>query len=392
MTPEERKQLQDGLIDAMKKHGDEITTLVRKHDEDLKTYGAVQDGTKTAIAELNTKGTEIQQRLLALEQKSVAEPQPALQAKSVGQTVIESDQMKGLSASGAGKVRIGVKAITSLGTAGVGVVVQRQPGVIQEPLMRLTIRDLLSPGRTSSNMIEYIRENVFTNSADVVSEGTLKPESTITFERADVGVKTIAHWMQATRQILADFPQLSSLIDGRLRYGLQLVEEREILLGDGTGEHLLGIIPQATAYNTAYTETDDTQLDIIRHAILQVRESFYPSTGIVMSPHDWHDIELKKDGEQRYLMAQPQGRLSPMLWGLPVVESDAMEYREFLVGAFALAATLFDREDATVQVSTEDRDNFVRNLVTILAEERLALAVFRPRAFVHGSMPATAST
>lgn len=396
MTEEERKALIEGLKSAIHAQGAESLELVKKHDADIKEFGKVQEGTKAAFAELNVKGQEIQSRLLALEQKSVNEPQSERAEKSVGDRVAESDEYKAFAANGSaggkGQVRINVKTITSIGTAGLGVVTQRQPGVIQEPLMRMTIRDLLSPGRTNSNLIEWIREDVFTNSADVVSEGTLKPESNITFTRADVGVKTIAHWIQATRQILADFPQLASLIDGRLRYGLLLKEEQEILLGDGTGEHLLGLIPQATDYNTGYTESDDTQIDIIRHAILQVREAYYPATGIVLSPHDWHDIELKKDNENRYLMASPQGRLSPMLWGLPVVESDGMTYRQFLVGAFAMAATLFDREDATVMVSTEDRDNFVRNLVTILAEERIALAVSRPRAFVHGTMPATAST
>src|SRR5690606_24771711 len=113
---------------------------------------------------------------------------------------------------------------------------------------------------------------------------------------------------------------------------------------------------------------------------------------IVLTPTDWHNIELTKDNENRYLMANPQGNLPPMLWGRPVVESDAMPADQFLVGAFRLAATLFDREQATLAISTEDRDNFVKNLVTILVEERIALAVSRPRAFVHGSFPAGSTT
>ncbi len=192
--------------------------------------------------------------------------------------------------------------------------------------------------------------------------------------------------------MLADFTQLATLINGRLTYGLKIAEENQILLGDGTGENVLGLIPQATDYNTALTRAGDTMIDIIRHAILQVRLAFYPATGIVLTPTDWHNIELTKDNENRYLMAQPQGVLPPMLWGRPVVESDGMPADQFLVGAFRLAATLFDREESSVQVSTEDRDNFVKNMVTILAEERVALAVSRPAAFVHGSFPAGSTT
>jgi HK97 family phage major capsid protein len=91
-------------------------------------------------------------------------------------------------------------------------------------------------------------------------------------------------------------------------------------------------------------------------------------------------------------MANPAGNLPPMLWGRPVVESDAMPEDQFLVGAFRLAATLFDREQATIAISTEDRDNFIKNMVTILCEERLALAVARPAAFVHGGFPAGSTT
>jgi HK97 family phage major capsid protein len=192
--------------------------------------------------------------------------------------------------------------------------------------------------------------------------------------------------------VLADFPMLASLINGRLRIGLGIAEENEILLGDGTGEHLLGLIPQATDYNTSLNRAGDTMIDTIRHAMLQVTLAYYPSTGIVMSPTDWHNLELTKDNENRYLMASPSSRTPPMLWGLPVVASHAMVQGGFLVGAFALAATLWDREDANVSVSTEDQDNFVKNMVTILCEERLALTVERPRAFVYGNFPIGSTT
>jgi HK97 family phage major capsid protein len=207
-----------------------------------------------------------------------------------------------------------------------------------------------------------------------------------------VPVRTIAHWIHATRQELSDFPQLQTLINGRLTYGLKIVEENQILLGDGTGENILGLIPQATAYNTALNRANDSFIDVIRHAILQVRLAFYPADGIVLTPTDWHNIELTKDNENRYLMANPQGNMPPMLWGRPVVESDGMPNDQFLVGAFRMAATLFDREQATIAVSTEDRDNFIKNMVTILVEERIALAVARPAAFVHGSFPAGSTT
>jgi HK97 family phage major capsid protein len=58
----------------------------------------------------------------------------------------------------------------------------------------------------------------------------------------------------------------------------------------------------------------------------------------------------------------------------------------FLVGAFALGAQIYDRLTATVMISTENEDDFIRNLVTVLCEERLAFAVKRPAAFVKGQL------
>ena len=87
----------------------------------------------------------------------------------------------------------------------------------------------------------------------------------------------------------------------------------------------------------------------------------------------------------------PQGTLSPTLWGLPVVATQSMASGKFLAGAFQLGAQIFDRMDAMVEISTEDDQNFRKNLVTVLAEERLALAVYRPEAFVKGDFAAAAT-
>lgn len=405
-TPSEelQKQVRE-ILEAMKARDTNLDGALKKHSEDLTTFGKVQEGTKEAIAELTKKGQELHGRMHDLEQKMADAEKLDAKGKpvSLGEKFVADPKLKdyALIARSAGNTSYrwnlnanGLKQITTVeGSGGAGVWSTRLPGVIEEPLRPLSIRDLLDTGSTDSNLIEWVRENVFTNEADVVSEGALKPESNITYERQDVPVRTIAHWIRASKQVLADFKQLQTLINGRMRWGLKIVEENQILYGDGTGENLLGLIPQATAYNTALTRTGDTMIDIIRHAILQVRLAFYPASGIVLSPTDWHNIELTKDNENRYLMASPSSRTPPMLWGLPVVESDGMGTSgEFLVGAFRLAATMFDREEAAILLSTEDRDNFIRNLVTILAEERLALAVTRPAAFVHGGFPSGSTT
>ena len=141
---------------------------------------------------------------------------------------------------------------------------------------------------------------------------------------------------------------------------------------------------------TGVTVVNETMIDRLRLAMLQTTLALFPATGIVLNPTDWASIELTKDTQNRYLWANPGGLIGPTIWGLPVAESLAQPQNNFLAGAFKYASQIFDREDANVQMSTEDRDNFVKNMVTILAEERLALAIYRPQALIKGTFtPAT---
>lgn len=402
MTPQERDALIEGIKAVLAQKATEANTIMLALKADVEKYGTEQEARKAAMATLNGDVQKLAGQITSLEQKwaeSQIQARPGRGGeKSAGVLFTESDQFKQYAANAPvhGKShsgRFGLKTITSIeGSGGSGIWTDRLPGVVLPNLMPLTVRNLLGSGRTTSNLIEWIRENVFTNGADVVSEGALKPESNITYTREDVPVRTIAHWIRGTRQVLSDFPQLQTLINGRLTYGLKLAEENQLLLGDGTGENLLGLVPQATAYNTALNRDDDTMIDVIRHAILQVALAYYPADGIVVTPTDWHNIELTKDNENRYMMANPAGNLPAVLWGRPVVQSYSLPAAQFLVGSFLMAATVFDREDASIMLSTEDQDNFVRNLVTILAEERIALAVSRPAAFVHGSFPSGSTT
>lgn len=289
-----------------------------------------------------------------------------------------------------GRHIVEVKDISSLTTdaaGSVGTMVQpARAAPVSLPQRRMTVRGLLAPGNIGTGSIEYDRETGFTNSAAPVAEGALKPQSEIQYTEETATVRTIAHWMRASVQILADAPALRSIIDQRLRYGLAYVEEQQLLNGSGVGQNLEGLVTAATAYAAPGGLVAGQLIDTIRMGHLQVALAEYPANGTVLNPIDWAFIEMLKDGEGRYLIGNPQGTISPTLWGLPVVATQAMGVDKFLTGAFDLAAQIFDRQDATVEVSTEDQDNFVRNKVTIRAEERLALAIYRPEALIYGDL------
>jgi HK97 family phage major capsid protein len=384
------------LARDLKTAADEVKKQAETTNTELKNLGKVTEETKKAADESLVKHNELAARITEIEQKMVrqGDGQQQQRIKSAGEQFVESDEFKALAKAKRGVARLSVKAIiTSLttdadGSAGDLIVPQRAP-MVEPVVRRMTIRDLLTPGRTSANAIQYPRETGFTNSAATVSEtsGAAKPQSEIKFDIETTSVTTIAHWVLAHTSILDDVPMLRSYIDGRLRYGLMYVEENQLLNGAGTGTDLEGIYTAATAYSAPITPTaagNLTKIDVLRLAMLQASLAELPATGMAMHPSDWADIELHKTDDGAYLFANPQGMVQPRLWGLPVVATPAMTIDKFLVGAFRMGAQIFDREDANVEVSTEDSDNFRKNLITIRAEERLALAIYRPEAFTKG--------
>ncbi len=229
----------------------------------------------TAFSDLNKQVKEFDARLADTEQKAVRRGGAApVETKSLGQIVVENDgvknQLLGGARRGSVSMTVETKAIMSSGTywgntASVSnalVVADRLPA-LQLPTRQMTIRDLIAPGQTTSNAIEFPVQTVRTNNAAPVAEGALKPTSDYRWDMKNFPVRTIAHLVYASRQILDDAPALQSLIDAEMRYGIEYAEETEFLYGDGTGAHLLGIVPQATAYNGAFTLAGETAIDRI---------------------------------------------------------------------------------------------------------------------------------
>jgi len=323
--------------------------------------------------------------------------------RSFGQRFTDSDSVKAVMASRGGRttaIDMGTDFRASVATVNSGVypaaagggnivIPQHIPGIITPQLRRFTVRDLLMGGQTTSNSIDFVQETGFQNMSAPTPENTQKPQSDIAFTRKSAPVRTIAHILIATKQILDDAPQLQSYIDGRMRYGLAFTEESQLLMGDGVGEDILGLVPQATAFSASYRVTGDTTVDTLRRAKLQQRVAEYPTTGIMLNPIDWAGMETLKDAQGRYIWGMPQGVGTPIMWGVPIIETNAIPAGHFLLGNFDMAAQIFDREAPNVMLSTEDNVNFQKNLVTMRAEERLALVVYRPQAIVYGAFSAT---
>ena len=365
----------------------------------LAATGEVSTDLKTKTDKALSELGDVTTRLGELEKRAAREQENAtVEPRDIGDIVVASEKFKATDVSGGwrGAIRVGMERsdITSANTtvgagrsAGTSLVPgARVPGIVTPPNRHFTIRDLLAPGRTSSSSVEFVKETGFTNSAAPVAEGAQKPKSDLTFNLFNTPVRTLAHIFKASRQIMDDAPALASYINARGTYGLKFVEENQILNGDGTGQNLHGILPQATAFAPAFAPASPTAIDRLRLAILQVILAEYPASGFVLHPTDWAKIELTKDAGGNYIVGSAQSPIGPSLWGLPVVQTQAIAAGDFLTGAFNLAAQIYDRMDVEVLLSSENVDDFEKNMFTIRIEERLALAVYRPEAFVTGDV------
>lgn len=267
----------------------------------------------------------------------------------------------------------------------------RVPGIIPPAERRFYMRDLIPASPIDTNLVQFTTEGSFTNNARPQGdaspggiEGEEFAESAMTFTLNNAAVVTIGHWIPASRQVLSDAKLLQGHLNHRLLFGLKLEEETEILTGDGTAGKLNGLNNQAAAYNRGVT--NDTMLMTLLKATLQVSLSDYEATGFVLNPINWvEDVLITRDTQNRYIFADPHNMEQPRVWGLPVVATRTQTQGRFLCGAFSMCAQIWDREDATVRISENVDDHFIRNMVAILAEERIALTVYRTTALVYGN-------
>ena len=421
LTPEELKEFiaektagVNSAVDAVKKGHKELDGRIAEIQSQLSKNSEVTTETKDAFQQQVEKISTLETELDDLAKKLIKLPGTSSGQPTLAKLAAESENLKSYRG---GKVELATMAGPAFsktiwsdsGSAGALVSAERVEGVMQ-PEQMLTIRDLLTVTTTQSNAVEWFQQlyrgfgtnnspelpipqdNTSGISVTAQQEGTPKSKSDIKFVLKTSSVATLAHWFPVTRQILDDAPQLQGLIESEGRYGLALEEEQQLLFGDGTNGNLHGLYPQAAAYNVASDKAGDTNVDRIRRMILQVALQRYPTTAVVINPADFADIELTKTADNAYLFSNPQNATETRIWGKRVIESssltagDGTTGGQCLVGNFALAATLYDRQQSTVLIADQHEDYFIRNMLAILVEERLALAVKRPLALCAGAL------
>jgi HK97 family phage major capsid protein len=396
---DEVKQIVDAVEQKLSEAVSKYEQQVQENGKASKAVAADVKSLSDEFHKLTSTTDETLTRLKELEQISVegfkGHQEPV---QTWGETFVASESFKNYNGGEGMKARVEVKN-TVLGESGSPAnpndtltQANRLPGIVPGAFRSLNILDFVPTGVTSGNQIEYTREATWSNDAAETKEGASKPESDLTFELVNDPVRTIAHFIKASKQVLDDAPMLSSYIDRRMHHGLQARLQSQILKGNGTSPNISGL--SASGRHTAFTpETGELALDSINRAKYAVIGADYQPNVIFMNPADWGAIERVKSSSSGNdyaagggaALSYINGGMTPLIWGLPVVASnDVASGKFYLLDSNAMQ--LFMRQGITVEMFEQDGDNVTKNLLTIRAEMRAALAVFVPLAVRYGSL------
>lgn len=371
-----------------------IKAMSEKAEAEFKARGNVDKDTQTAIDNLGLKQRELANEILQLKQRGTAMPDDKPGITSWGKQFTDcADYKDKLSALAQGmKVgNIGLEIKNTLTGSDTNVAPDRKPGVVGGAFQPLTMESLFAHVPTSSNAVEFTKENVFTNSAAEAAQGATKAESALTWTLVNMPVSTVAHWIKISRQLAADNAALAAYVDTRMRYGVNRRVETQLVSGDGTSPNISGILDAGnyTAHGYADAALGATlkKLVLIRKIIGDLEAAGYNPDAIVLNPADWAQVEIDIFTANTNLVAFKYDEMGrPMLFGRRIATAVGMTADQVAVGDFAQAGTIYEREGVVVEMSDSDSDNFTKNLITIRAERRLALATERPDAIRAGDL------
>jgi HK97 family phage major capsid protein len=366
-----------------------LKAMSDKANGEMATLGQVSADTKTALERIGTDQRELADRLLVLEQRGVQGTAAEKADDSWGAQLIKSDRYAAFAGGHSPKLRLEVK--NTLTGSDANVAPERRPGIVAGAFQPFSMEALLPSTTTTSNAIEFTKENVFTNSAAEAAEGAAKAESSLTWTLVNMPVSTVAHWIKISKQLAADNTALAAYVNTRMRYGVNQKVDTQLVVGNGAAPNISGTYNTgnyiAHGYANAALGSTLKKLVLIRKIMADLYSAGYPADAIVLNPADWATIEIElfttAAGQTLYSVNDAgQARL----FGVPVIQAIGMAADTFQVGRFSEAYMIYNREGVVVEMSDSDSDNFTKNLITLRAERRLALATEKPAAVRGGDL------
>ena len=374
MSEDILKAVNDGVAGVKADLEKKLEAAMAKYDGQVAENGKADNEIR---AEVKALSEQFKKEMDELAQKMEKAGGDEVQEKSAGDEFVESAAYKSFLAGGSDKARVEVK--NTISSDSNSVFPMQRPGIIQGDFTPVTLRSVIPTIRVTSNAVNHLRENAWTNNAREVTQAAAKPESSLTFTTKNFTIETVAHWLKITEQLAADAPAVVDYINRRLRHGLAAKIEAQLVSGDGTSPHLSGFTDSGNYTSYSLAASDDT----IHDAANKAKYAMWAATGeapdtVVVNPADWGKEERTREGDAgMYLF----GGLT--MAGMRVVLSSSVSAGNILVMNVSQGAVIFERQGATIEIGRTGSD-FTSNLLTIRAEERLALAVLRPSLVYYG--------
>lgn len=380
--------MSEAILKALDSVEAKLAAMSAKADGEAVTVGKISADTKTALDNIGIQQRELADRLLQIEQKGTAQPEQSRDT-SWGEQFIKNARYADFAGGNMAKLRVEIK--NTLVGADANVAPDRRTNIVGGAMLPFSMEALLPSTTTTSNAIEFTKENAFTNSAAEAAEGAAKAESALTWTLVNMPISTVAHWIKISKQLAADAPALAAYVNSRMRYGVNQKVDTQLVVGDGTAPNISGTYDTGnfTAHGIANAALGSTlkKLVLIRQVMAALYAAGYPADAVVLNPADWATIEIElmttAAGQTLYSVSEGgQARI----FGVPVVQAIGMAADTFQVGRFSEAYMVYNREGVVVEMSDSDSDNFTKNLITLRAERRLALATEKPAAVRGGDL------
>lgn len=281
------------------------------------------------------------------------------------------------------------KAVGNISTAanlGSYTAVPERASISFQPFRRVHARNIVPVTTTNSPITEYPRHTGGEGGADYAAEGALKPQTDFDFTMQSVTAQTIAHWAKMPTQFLQDHEPLVNFIQTAMLEGYLNKEDAEVFTGTGVGTAIEGLMNAGVAFNVPFNVTNPQRIDVLVAAIAQLLTNSINGGGFVadfiaLNPMDFAQLQLTKDTTGTYVLSNFISNNGSSILGVPVVAHNAITAGSFLVGD-SMQCQLQIYSPLELQISFEDSDNFVRNLVTIRVESRIKFFAMQPAGFV----------
>ncbi|WBA43173.1 phage major capsid protein [Hymenobacter canadensis] len=374
----EVKTAQDIAVELKKDVTIQVKSVSDELNEKLQTVQASVDALATAqkLQNLNTEKEGKSALVVALEAKS-----GDLKGRQRNQTV---------------EVPLDVKASVDMlrgNTVANSQTLIATSGYVALPNKPKHVRDFMRIAPLSQPYLKYDRELAAEGAPAIVAEGQMKPKVSFSTEAVTATAEKIAMHYKLSTELMHDAPAFAASLQGRGREMVLNEEDAQLIYGTGTSGNIQGIYPLAAPFNAnGIKVTNPQNIDVLRVAAAQARRSMYRANAILMNPDDVAELELTKDEEGRYLLPTLYSGVLPAVGRIEIIEIDAINPGEFLVGAFDLGVEIYQVESLTVKATDSNDNDFVLNKVTVVIEERLLQAVTRPSAFVKGTFAGAIAT